>query len=158
MQIINNFSISVCVVAILSSLFEFITPSGNMKKIMQFIIAMFVIFSVALPFLNLVNNFNLNMLNISKSEENMENNLDINNIYTKTSQEKLNKLIEKTLKENEITAENIETNMDINESGSIDINKIIIYLKKEDKNKALKTEDIIKKDLGLNCEIKILGE
>lgn len=158
MQFVNNFSMSVCIIAILSSIFEFLSPAGNMKKIMQFVIAIFVIFSLSFPILNGVNNFNLNLLNITQSSENSEINSSINDLYIKTSEEKINKLVDKTLRENEISAENIETNMDINEDGSIDINIITIYLNKTEKDKSLKAKSIVKNQLNLNCEIKISGE
>ena len=85
MQFVNNFSMSVCIIAILSSIFEFLSPAGNMKKIMQFVIAIFIIFSLSFPILNGVNNFNLNLLNITQSSENSEINSSINNLYIKTS-------------------------------------------------------------------------
>lgn len=158
MQCINSFTISICAVAVLSFIFEILTPNGNMKKIMQFVIAIFVIFSISLPILSGVSKFNFNFLNVNEGEDYKDISSNVNDLYIKTSQSKISKLIDKTLKENQITAENIETNMDINEDGSIDINRIIIYLKKQDEDKALKVKNIIKQELNLNCEIEISGE
>ena len=144
----------IALAVIISSIFEMILPSGNIKKYVKVILGIYIVFSIISPFANnkVMGNFdiskkideyseNFNKKDYSKDESSSENKL--NNIYENTFEKELIKTIEK---EGFVVYKcSVKGNFNAEEENA-GINKISI---------TIESKKIIKKKNKENNEIKI---
>ncbi len=157
----NNLNIWVamlCAVSIICTIFELVSPKGNMQKNMNFVLALFMLCCVIVPIIKNISSFEINLKKVLHYDSYQAKVEEIADIRLDFATQKINKLVDKTLNENGIKAEKIETDMNIDEEQGISINKTTVYINKQDEEKKAKIQGVIHRKLELPCEIVIIQE
>ncbi len=159
MKQIDSWATLICMVSIVCTLLELLAPDGNMKKTMKTVISMFMLCSIIFPLIKIISTIDLSLDKFANSCNSLS---ETSKSYSKTcenyAEEKINKLVLKTLNENGVKAKKVETSMDINETSSISINKTVIFLSENNKDLKLRAQSIAKRELGLDCDVVIIQE
>ena len=64
MSAITSWATAVCIVAVICSLYDMLIPDGNTSKMLDFVLGMFLIVAILIPFVNIVKSEPLNFKNI----------------------------------------------------------------------------------------------
>lgn len=157
MNIFSSWTISVCISAVVASLFELLVPKGNMEKMFRFILGAFMVCVVLLPIntlaLDLKNSFSFKSYDYKESDYcTYVNEKYINsakNILYSQAQEAISKL--------GIIPQNIDINMDITDDYSISMILIKVKVSEDYSEKVQNIEEIIYSETGVKCEVYVEG-
>lgn len=152
MTSIKAWTLVICLVSIICTIFEALTPSGKMQKIFKFILGAFMLCSILIPFKNMLNNIKINTKNnqnITKDNGKLKNTVD--DQAKLMIQKNIKSVIKNFLSKKSIKPEKINIFMDTDKDNRISIKKIEVFLSRGDENK----KDTIKQDLEKILELKV---
>ncbi len=158
MNDLNYHVATICIVSIICTIFELISPDGSMKKIMNYILALFMLCCIIVPVITSLSTIELNFKKLLNFNSTTLQNKEIEDIRLDFTKQKINKLVDKTLNENGIKAKKIETEMYINDEEGISIDKTTIYISEQDKDLKPKIQGVMHRNLEIPCEIVIIQE
>ena len=152
MGTIKSWSLTICLVSIICTLFEILFPQGKMEKIFQIVLGVFMLCSILVPLKNTFKNINFDAKkteNFIKEQDKLKSTIEEQ--LKSATQKNLRPTIEKLLKTHGTKSEKVNIIMDTAPDNCISIKKIEVFLPKGDENK----KDAIKKDLEKTLELKI---
>ena len=157
MTTLTSWILSICVAAVVASIFKLVQPNGNMQKMMQSVIAIFILCIMILPLTSgLV--FDLDHLNLdlTATQEVPTGLLDTaNRQFENTVTTEVEENIRQSLQKFQITNAQIYLNINISDDFSISINKLEIEI---DGSHRLKQEVIaqyIRQNYYENAEVVV---
>lgn len=155
METFRNITFIACFISIAMSMLDMITPEGKFKKQVRLIFALVFIIAIVNPILHGHFNFKLDdIVDIKETSEYLMVTDTFYNSLAENYSDNIEQVLNQKLLINEIKANEISVNVNISEDNCIDINEVKIVLAVRLKDKADKTKEIVKNEIG-NYPIKI---
>ena len=153
MTAITSWATAICAVAVLCSLYDMLVPKGSTSKMLNFVLGMFLIVAIMIPFVNIIKSESFNIKEIKFIGEDFtlsDNNADLTLTLGKATVEKI---IADCLKDNDITYKKIAVAMDSSNGDSIDIIRADIYLESKYRNQLIDIQNAVKEKTGITPEV-----
>lgn len=152
---------SICTAAIVGSIVQILSPSGNMEKVMKVVVGIFFLSCTFVPLATLLPNINYefeagSLDQITEINENMQNEITKQTVDYANTQ--ITKAIGDTLEKNKINYKNISVNYNIEQDSSISINEIEITMDEQDKGQATQAISLLEQDTGIKTFVYIEEE
>ena len=155
METFRNITFIACFISIAISMFDIITPEGKFKKQIRLIFSLVFIVAIINPILNGHIDFSIaDKIDIKETNEYLMVNQTFYDSLADNYSDNIEQLLNQKLLINEIKADEISVNVNINEDNCIDINEVKIVLAVKYKNKTDEVTEIIKNEIG-NYPVKI---
>lgn len=146
MELLKNWTICICITLVVATIFSLIIPTGNMGSFYKIIISLFVFLSFVFPLKDAkINNEKLDF-GLGIYDENVNENDVISNL--------IEAKINNTLKKHSIDTSTINVDAYQNDY-EIEIKSVLVEV--EDMNNSDEIKNIIYNELGINAEVKSLG-
>lgn len=154
MEGIKLIGISICITAVVTSIFSMLVPNGKIDKTLNFAISIFFLTSLVSPFFNSKLNFHVDLT--ASDQEYAAKNIEseMNKQFLSIAERQLESSLEKSLKEKNIFADKIDLSININADNSISINKVNVWLEKESEN-IMEIYELIEEATGIAPQILI---
>ncbi|MEF2920045.1 MAG: stage III sporulation protein AF [Acutalibacteraceae bacterium] len=155
MEEITQWANAVCVVAVVCSIIELVAPKGEINKMINFILGLFLVVSVLFP---VANSLKLDNFRIDKMENYSQNftfQKDTDNLTIQVGKSAIEKLIANALDQQNINYKKIIVNMDSSTGNSIDIIRAEIYVDKSYRNNLIQVQDIVEKSIGIKPSVYV---
>lgn len=155
MEEITQWANAVCVVAVVCSIIELVAPKGEINKMINFILGLFLVVSVLFP---VANSLKLDNFRIDKMENYSQNftfQMDTDNLTIQVGKSAIEKLIANALDQQNINYKKIIVNMDSSTGDSIDIIRAEIYVDKSYRNNLIRVQDIVEKSIGIKPSVYV---
>lgn len=131
---INSWAQGIIIAVIISTIIEMILPEGKIKKYVQTIIGVYIVFIIVSPIITKITGKEISLKNYVIPENNINyETIDTNAYIENTYIESIKKEIMKTIEEAGYTAKDIEIQIESSEENYGNINLIKIQLQKEEK-------------------------
>lgn len=152
MSAIQNWSIVICLAALIAALFQSLTPDGAMERMMKFVIGAFIIAALITPLTSTIPQLSLDLLEGQEAlqENNTEFSSKVDQQLMDASQASITNLVTAELGRINIKCKNVSVDMDTNEDGSIVINQIHVKIISGNCGKA---QQHLQEVLGLKTEV-----
>ena len=156
MNAFYGWSISICVSAVIASIFELLVPKGNMEKMFRFVLGTFMVCIVMIPMNSLASSIK-NSIAMQKYEyKDTEYNYYVDEQYINSAKGVLSDAVKENLSELGVSYLNIDINIDIDEYTVSGITAEIT-VSKEYSNYKSKIENTIYNNIGIECKVYIEG-
>ena len=145
---LSAWALSVSICAVIACIVEMMTADTKLEKTVRFVLGAFMLCAIIIPVGNIISDF---------SGVNFDNQMT-NNISDSFNEQKISMLkneistlVLTTLSKENIYPQKVEVNMDISEDNCISMVSVTVMLDKKDREKAVKISEIIRSELGLEC-------
>lgn len=155
MNELSSWAVSVCTVAVICSLVEMLAPEGSLSKLLNFVLGLFLVVSVLLPFVKIIQNGELKLSKLEIQQQTPKFESDVDNLTIAYGKSAVEKIIESCLSQNDIPYQKISISMDSSTGNSIDIIKADVYVGAEYRNRFQEIQDIIKQSTGITPNIYV---
>ncbi|MEE0930336.1 MAG: stage III sporulation protein AF [Acutalibacteraceae bacterium] len=155
MQEITLWANAVCAVAIVCAIFEMLAPNGNVSKMLNFVLGLFLVVAVLVPFTNLIKLGTIEDNNIDIKQEEITFSEQVGDLTIACGKSVIENLVADCLKEKEIKYKKIQVNMDSSTGNSIDIIKVKIYLSTTYRNQITEIQNIVKEKTGITPDVYV---
>ena len=146
----NEVAKSVCAVIFVCVIFENLSPSGNFEKIYKYIISVFFVLSLLFCAKEVINtDFSFEQIE-NFSPMTFES---LDDEIVREAKQNVENLAVSALKKESIEFENVDVKMDITQDGSINIDRIIVYINSYEA--ALEAKYAIEDTLSIKTEVII---
>lgn len=155
MQEITIWTNAVCVVAIVCAVFEILEPEGSISKMLNFVLGLFLVVSIFVPFSNLIKSGSIDLDNIGIKEQEFSipnKTEDLTIAYGKSA---IENLVTNCLSEKGIDCKKIEVDMDSSTGYSIDIIRVKIYVSTMYRNQLVEIQNIVKEKTGITPDVYV---
>lgn len=155
MEEITQWANAVCAVAVVCSIIELVAPKGEINKMINFMLGLFLVVSVLFP---VANSLKLDNFRIDKMENYSQNftfQKDTDNLTIQVGKSAIEKLIANALDQQNINYKKIIVNMDSSTGNSIDIIRAEIYVDKSYLNNLIQVQDIVEKSIGIKPSVYV---
>ena len=153
MEGIFSWATAVTVCSVIACIVEILTGNSSLDKTVRFVLGIFMLCVIITPLINtaaqIVNT------DITAEYEYNESNDEKKEAQIKILKSRLQKLVEKTLAENDIEPLVTLITISIADDSSIESIKAAITLQNTDAEKAADTEELIRSRLGIECSISV---
>lgn len=153
MSAITSWATAVCVVAVICSLYDMLVPEGNTSKMLNFVLGMFLIVAILIPFANIVKSESFNFQNIEFNSEEFTLSEDNDDLTIAIGKSTVEKIISDSLKEKDISYKKIVIDMDSSNGNSIDIIRAKIYVGSDYRNQLIDIQNIVKEKTGITPDV-----
>lgn len=151
---IREWTLIICFASISASMLELISPDGKMEKMVRFVLGAFMICAFIFPLTNTLSNIEVDFKALTLCLDSSDFKSQAENQVKTQASEKIHSLTKKLLGEKNVDAEEINVFMDTNEKGCISIVKVDVLLRDQDANKKEEIIDVLKKELGVEVEVR----
>lgn len=153
MTAITSWATAVCAVAVICSLYDMLVPQSNTSKMLNFVLGMFLIVAILIPFVNIIksDSFNLKQVKFISEEFTLSNNNT--NLTIALGKSTVEKIIADCLKEKDITYKKIAVAMDSSNGNSIDIIRADIYVESKYRNQLIDIQSVVKEKTGITPDV-----
>ena len=146
----------VCTVAVICSLCEMIIPQGDLSKAFYFVLGIFLIVSVLIPFSDMIKNFRIESVFREENRVVSAEMTAVDDLHIAYGKSVIEDIVADTLKENHLPYEKIEINMDSSQGKSIDIIRAEIYVGAEEQNRLEEYRTAVKEKTGIIPSITLV--
>ena len=146
----------VCTVAVICSLCEMIIPQGNLSKAFYFVLGIFLIVSVLIPFSDMIKNFHIESVFREENKVVGAEITAVDDLSIAYGKSVIEDIVADTLQENHLPYEKIEINMDSSQGKSIDIIRAEIYVGAEEQNRLEEYRTAVKEKTGIIPSITLV--
>ncbi len=144
MTALKNSAVIVCVCCIACSIISLVAPLGKMKKIMNLILGMFLLCSMVIPFVGLFDSFTADFEFDESATQYSDDSTDAyNQLVLEQTADNLVLAADNLLKNEGITASNIELALKKTDNDSIYISSVVIYISEQYEHRAQEITKII---------------
>lgn len=159
MTAVKSWTLLICILSIISTLFEMLLPRGKIEKIFKVVLGIFILCSLLMPLKALSSSMKFNSKNekVFVKEENKLKNI-IENQMKISSEVNLKSNIKNLLKRKNVKPEKINVIMDTDNNNCISIKNIEVYLSEGDKNKKDTIKNELEKVLNLKVDVVVGSE
>lgn len=158
MESISAWAAVICVCAAVCTIVSLISPSGNLGKIMGFVLGLFMLCALIIPLNKSFQNIALDLSQIDFSSFSDKNSALFNDKISKQTEElgkeSVKRLTENILKKEKISARKIEVITDIDEDNSISIVLVKVYIDRSLKDEKIKIKKLLSEQLSLNIDVQ----
>lgn len=155
MNAITSWAASVCIVAVICAIYDMLVPEGNTSKMLNFVLGMFLIVAILIPFVNIVKSEPLNFKNIEFNSEEFTLSEENNNLTLAVGKSTVEKIISDSLKEKDIIYKKIVVDMDSSNGNSIDIIRAKIYVESDYRNQIIDIQRIVQEKTGITPDVVV---
>lgn len=155
MNAITSWAASVCIVAVICAIYDMLVPEGNTSKMLNFVLGMFLIVAILIPFVNIVKSEPLNFKNIEFNSEEFTLLEENNNLTLAVGKSTVEKIISDSLKEKDIIYKKIVVDMDSSNGNSIDIIRAKIYVESDYRNQIIDIQRIVQEKTGITPDVVV---
>lgn len=153
MSAITSWATAVCIVAVICSLYDMLIPDGNTSKMLDFVLGMFLIVAILIPFVNIVKSEPLNFKNIEFNSKDFTMSTENEDLIVDVGKSTVEKIISDSLKEKNISYKKIVIDMDSSNGNSIDIIRAKIYIENSYRNQIIDIQNIVKEKTGITPDV-----
>ena len=153
MSAITSWATAVCVVAVICSLYDMLVPEGNTSKMLNFVLGMFLIVAILIPFVNIVKSEPFNLKNIEFNSEEFTLSEENDDLTLAVGKSTVEKIIADVLKEKIIDYKKIIIDMDSSNGDSIDIIRAEIYVESDYRNQLIDIQNAVKEKTGITPDV-----
>lgn len=153
MSAITSWATAVCIVAVICSLYDMLIPDGNTSKMLDFVLGMFLIVAILIPFVNIVKSEPLNFKNIEFNSKDFTMSTENEDLIVDIGKSTVEKIISDSLKEKNISYKKIVIDMDSSNGNSIDIIRAKIYVENSYRNQIIDIQNIVKEKTGITPDV-----
>lgn len=145
---LSAWALSVSICAVIACVVEMMTVDTKLEKTVRFVLGAFMLCAILIPVGSMVSEF---------SGVNFDSKMsyDISDSFNEQKismlKDEVVTLAMSTLSKEQIYPQKVEVNMDISKDNCISMVSVTVMLDKKDREKAVKVTDIIKSQLGLEC-------
>lgn len=151
MESIKLIGVSICITTVVTAIFSMLVPNTKFDKILKFAISLFFLAGLISPFFNSKLNFHIDIEDIAYSDTNKTMEQNIKTEFLDLAVKNLEQSAYKLLKNNQIDAKEVEIDINITQSESIEIESIKVLF--EDKTDIKNTTDLVFRDFGIYPQI-----
>lgn len=154
MIVLKNWAMVLSFAFIIVAIFEMISPSEKMGKIVKVVLNFFILLVLIFPLKSLPNKINLGFKMNERAE--IHNEKFKEGIKTQTKkvfEEELERKIKRIGEEENIKIKKVKILMDINEDNCISIKKIEVFIQNKDLDKRRHLEEKLTEKLRVNIEV-----
>ncbi len=155
MEELTSWATAVCTVAVICTLFEMLAPSGNISKMLNFVLGLFLVVAVLVPFANMIESNSLNFKSIEFKEEEFTLSEKVSDLTIASGKSAIEKLVAQCMEEKEIPYKKIVVNMDSSDGYSIDIIRVEIYVSAEYRNSLAEIQNAVKEKTGITPDVYV---
>lgn len=156
MEGLQYIGISICITAIVTSIFSMLVPDNHLDKVLKFAISLFFLTGIISPFANNKLNFRIEMEDIIDAPSSHELSASMENQFVTIASRNIEAQAEKILNKNNIFPKKIEIFINITEDDSISINKMMVYIKKDSGENQQTIKTLIKDEMGITPQILLV--
>lgn len=158
MDSISAWAAVICIAVAICTIVSLISPSGNLGKMMGFVLGLFMLCALIVPVNKSFQNISFDLSQIDFSDFSDQNSSLLSDKISKQTEElgkeSVKQLTEKILKKNKISYKKIEVITDIEEDNSISIVLVKVYIDRSLKNEKIKIKKILSEQLSLNIDVQ----
>lgn len=155
MTTLSSWILSICIAAVVASIFRLVQPNGNMQKMMQNVIAIFILCVMILPLTGGItfdlDDLDLDLQNEQQVPTNLQNTVE-NQLKSEMSTQ-ISESVRQSLQKFEIYNAEIYLNINISDDLSISINRLEITIGREHDFKKETVQNYIRQNFYENAEI-----
>lgn len=155
MEGLTSWATAVCAVAVICTLFEMLAPSGNVSKMLHFVLGLFLVVAVLVPLASIINSDSLNFDSIEFKEEDFTLSEQVGNLTIASGKSAIEKLVAQCMEEKEIPYKKITVSMDSSNGNSIDIIRVEIYVSSEYRNSLMEIQNAVKEKAGITPDVYV---
>lgn len=153
MTAITSWATTICVVAVICSLYDMVMPEGNTSKMLDFVLGMFLIVAILIPFVDIIKSDSFNIKEIKFTSEEFRLSEDNTNLTITLGKSAVEKIIADCLNEMDITYKKITIAMDSSNGNSIDIIRADIYVDSKYRNQLIEIQSTVKEKTGITPDV-----
>lgn len=155
MQEITLWTNVVCVVTIVCSIFEMLEPKGNVSKMLNFVLGLFLVVAVFVPFANFIKSGVIEPDNIDIKKQDFTLYEQVGDLTIACGKSTIENLVADCLKEKEIEYKKIQVSMDSSTGYSIDIIRVKIYVSTTYRNQLAEIKSIVSEKTGITPDVYV---
>lgn len=155
MDNINTFSVVVIVCCIACSIISLLLPTGRMNKVLSLVLSLFMLCSMIIPLISLVDFFKTDFEYIEPDAKLSSYDKEYNDLVLKKTADNLVLCADELLRGQGINSSNIVVGLKISDNDSIYVSKIIIYITEEYREHTATITEIISNNFAKKPEIII---
>lgn len=155
MEGIRFIGLSICITTVVTSIFSMLAPDSKLDKVLKFAISLFFLTSIISPFVNNKLDFRIELSDITQRVQTRELSQNVQSQFLSIAKGNLENTIENTLLRENISPKKVEVLINISEDNSISINKLMVYIEKNDEQKKQTIEKLVKDSVGYAPQIII---
>lgn len=155
MQEITLWANAVCAVAIVCAIFEMLAPDGNVSKMLNFVLGLFLVVAVLVPFANLIKSGVIEPDKIDIEQEEFTFYEQVGDLTIACGKSVIKNVVADCLKEKEIEYKKIQVSMDSSTGESIDIIRVEIYVSTAYRNQLTEIQNIVKEKTGITPDVYV---
>lgn len=157
MAAVQQWSWSLCLLVLISTIIQYVLPSGTMERSMKLVLGGFVVLGMIVPITKMVQSADWDFTletNTAATDSYLE---QINEEILTQAQANVTAVIAENLQQMGVQPENIAVVMDTNEDNCIVIEKAVIRIAVSDAKKAEQIRETLQSTLGIQAEVVING-
>lgn len=152
MEAVYSWAAAVIFCAVAASLTEILTNGTKAEKTVRLVLGAFMLCAAVIPAASAAAPSDIEIPDITKLDT---DNREITELGEKLLEERISELVQHTLEEKEILPQSVNTKAITDESGQITGLKAEVILERSQTDKSSLASEIIRSELGLECEVKI---
>lgn len=156
---IREWATVLCITAVIAVMFELLSPSGKMEKMMRFVLGAFLLCALLVPLTGTATQISVDFTTGEVTQPEIsafQNKVDEQTEQAITGN--LQSIALQALAEEQITPQKMDVRMDRMEDDSISITEIVLYLASEHQYSASTAKQILENTLGIPTEVVINQE
>ena len=146
---------AVCAAAVICAVSEILLPDGSVAKTVKFVLGLFLIVSVMLPLVNMLRSCTFDFKNIKIPESKTDIVQKTDNLSMTYGKSIIQKLVTDCLDENSIRYEKTDVIMDSSDGKSIDIIRVCIYIRADERNSLAEIQRLVKEKTGITPDVYV---
>lgn len=155
---VREWAVVICMSVLAAALIQYFSPGGSMEKMLRLILGAFFICAFLFPLGNTLPQMALEVQASAEPAQIPEEFAEeVDRQREEAVKSSLTSLVVKELFQIGINCENVVCNMDTNEDGSIVINKVVVTLPTEYKDRCEEVSTRLEKTLGMETEVTADG-
>ena len=158
MDTLRNIVLGLSVSALGAGLISHMAPGSRTKKLMNSLLAVFLLCCITGPFVSGELKFNAGGLGFTAAEADTSLNQSLAEEKQLVIKQRLVSLIIESLKKINLQPVKIQINMDNDGDGSISISQILVFIKNKDAASLRLARQQLNTDIGDGCEVEALQE
>lgn len=153
MSAITSWAGAVCAVAVICTLYDMLVPEGNTSKMLNFVLGMFLVVAILIPFANILKSGDFNFKDIEYNSQSFTLTEESDDLTLSVGKSTVEKIIAEALQEKEISYKKIVVDMDSSNGNSIDIIRAEIHVTSDYRNQLIDIQNTVKEKTGITPDV-----
>ena len=149
MEAIRTIAMSICITAVVTSIFSMLVPNASMEKALKFGISLFFLTGLISPFLNNAIDFHIDLDSVKVGTRSQQMTDAVEKQFSSLAGQRVAAAVENVLAAKGIPTKKVTAVVNIGADGSISINDLTVSLDENDRIKEQAAKDLILKETGI---------